>query len=406
MLRAIRNFKSMSSAIETVYLIEASPTLRAAQHKLLCADAPLRETDIGHESTSKYSNLKIIWSEDIRLVPKDVTKTPFIVAHEFFDALPIHIFESVAPPPPASSSSTPDPGTVPAADLTNPASIAAAVAAAQKAPKQQPKTNQWHELLVSPVPPGSTHASLNTPSSLRAATPVPDFQLTRSKAPTPHSTYLPHTSARYAALLRTPGSVIEISPESLSYVADFAQRIGGAPLLASSPQKKAFGSVAEGEEAEEVERSTKPSPSGAALVLDYGPRDTVPTNSLRGIRKHQPVSPFALPGMVDVSADVDFTALAHAAIGASPRVEVHGPVEQAAFLEQMGLRERAGVLVRKAKAGEDGDGFKERVEKAAGRLVDRGPGGMGRLYKALAIVPHDPEKPGRRPVGFGGDVGV
>ncbi|OMP81767.1 Protein midA, mitochondrial [Diplodia seriata] len=406
MLRAIRNFKSMSSAIETVYLIEASPTLRAAQHKLLCADAPLRETDIGHESTSKYSNLKIIWSEDIRLVPKDVTKTPFIVAHEFFDALPIHIFESVAPPPPATTSSTPEPAA--AADLTNPASIAAAVAAAQKAAQRNPppRTNQWHELLVSPVPPGSTHASLNTPSSLRAATPVPDFQLTRSKGPTPHSAYLPHTSPRYAALLRTPGSVVEISPESLSYVADFAQRIGGAPLASSSssPQKKAFGSVAEGEEAE-VERSTKPTPTGAALVLDYGPRDTVPTNSLRGIRKHAPVSPFALPGMVDVSADVDFTALAHAAIGASPGVEVHGPVEQAAFLEQMGLRERAGVLVR--KAGEKGDGqegFKERVEKAAGRLVDRGPGGMGRLYKALAIVPHDPERPGRRPVGFGGDV--
>lgn len=71
-VQAIRNFKSMSSAIETVYLIEASPTLRAAQHKLLCGDAPLKETDIGHESTSKYSNLKIVWSEDIRLVPKGI----------------------------------------------------------------------------------------------------------------------------------------------------------------------------------------------------------------------------------------------------------------------------------------------------------------------------------------------
>ncbi|KAF9632125.1 hypothetical protein BFW01_g2987 [Lasiodiplodia theobromae] len=396
MLRAIRNFKSMSSAIETVYLIEASPTLRAAQHKLLCGDAPLKETDIGHESTSKYSNLKIVWSEDIRLVPKDASKTPFIVAHEFFDALPIHIFESVAPPPPTDTPSPPEPP----ADLTNPASVAAAAARQQQ--KRPQKTNEWRELLVSPVPPNSTHATLNTPVSLRDSTPVPDFQLTKSTCPTPHSMYLPHTSARYAALLQRPGSVIEISPESLSYVSDFAERIGGKALV--SPQKKAFGSATQ-----DSAPSSKPTPSGAALILDYGPLDTVPTNSLRGIRHHRAVSPLALPGQVDVSADVDFVALAEAAIGASPGVEVHGPVEQAAFLEAMGVRERAKMLVRKAegaKQGDEGKEFKERIEKGAQRLVDRGPNGMGKLYKALAIVPHFPEKAGRRPVGFGGDVKV
>lgn len=70
MLQAIQNFKSLASSIETVYLIEASPTLRAQQHKLLCGDSPLKETDLGHESTSKYSNMKIVWAEDIRLLPK------------------------------------------------------------------------------------------------------------------------------------------------------------------------------------------------------------------------------------------------------------------------------------------------------------------------------------------------
>ncbi|GME65496.1 uncharacterized protein LTHEOB_4026 [Neofusicoccum parvum] len=387
MLRAIRNFKSLSSAIETVYLIEASPTLRAAQHKLLCGDAPLKETDIGHESTSKYANLKVVWSEDIRLVPKDATKTPFIVAHEFFDALPIHIFESVAPPPP---STTPTP--TPSPDLTNPASIAAAAARQQQHRVQ--KTNEWRELLVSPVPPNSTHASLNTPLSLRAHTPVPDFQLTQSKGPTPHSMYLPHTSPRYAALLQHPGSVIEISPESAAYAADFATRIGGAAPSTATPKPGG---------APPPTPKPKEEPSGAALILDYGPSATIPTNSLRGIRHHRAVSPFALPGAVDVSADVDFVALAEAAIDASPAVEVHGPVEQGAFLEAMGLRERAKMLVRK---GGGGDEFRERVERAAERLVDRGPNGMGRLYKALAIVPHWAERPGRRPVGFGGDVRV
>ena len=38
---------------------------------------------------------------------------------------------------------------------------------------------------------------------------------------------------------------------------------------------------------------------------------------------------------MDLSADVDFTALAEAALNASEGVEVHGPVEQGVFLEGM-----------------------------------------------------------------------
>ena len=52
--------------------------------------------------------------------------------------------------------------------------------------------------------------------------------------------------------------------------------------------------------------------------------------------------------------------------------------------------------------GADGE-MKERTEKAWKRLVDRGEGGMGRVYKALAIVPENGGR--RRPVGFGGDLG-
>jgi hypothetical protein len=47
------------------------------------------------------------------------------------------------------------------------------------------------------------------------------------------------------------------------------------------------------------------------------------------------------------------------------------------------------------KAAEDG-------RRAWKRLVDRGPNGMGKLYKALAILPENEGR--RRPVGFGGDV--
>lgn len=105
---------------------------------------------------------------------------------------------------------------------------------------------------------------------------------------------------------------------------------------------------------------------------------------------------------MDLSADVDFTALAEAAINASPGVEVHGPVEQGLWLERMGVKERIGMLVK--KLGEGRTEEKERLRKGVERLVERGGGGMGRLYKVMAILPENGGS--RRPVGFGGEVDV
>ena len=139
-------------------------------------------------------------------------------------------------------------------------------------------------------------------------------------------------------------------------------------------------------------------PSGAALIFDYGPADTVPTSTLRGIRAHQLVSPLTDPGLVDISADVDFTALAEAALAASLGIEVHGPVEQGRWLQCMGIRERAEIICKGLEEDEEG---RKRVRGAVQRLVERGGGAMGKIYKVLAIVP---ESGGRRPVGFGGSV--
>lgn len=441
MLRTIRNFKPLASAIKGIYLVEASPSLRKTQHTLLCGDNPLIETDIGYTSTSKHSDqLNIVWCDDIRFVPRQPDTSPFIIAHEFFDALPIHIFESV---PPAPASTTPI--QTPTGPIIPPASSAS-------------KHHQWRELLVSPTPPHATHQSLNTPKTQHHE-PVPDFQLTRAKASTPHSLYLPETSPRYKALKNTTGAIIEISPESLSYVADLAVRIGGGDLptenplytaskesiTPSSPPSSSPTSIppssppTSSASTSTSSKLTKHHPSGAALILDYGTPSTIPTNSLRGIRHHKPCSPLHSPGLVDLSADVDFLALAHAALDASPGVEVHGPVQQSRFLTAMGIQERAAALVKSqvdrvrgglasgggGGGGSGGEGKRKeelgevvrRIEGGWKRLVDVGPQGMGRLYQVMAIVPHLPPSPSsstddkkkktiRRPVGFGGDVEV
>ena len=226
--------------------------------------------------------------------------------------------------------------------------------------------------MVSPTP--YTDVLLDTPESRKSSDSAAEFQLTLSNSSTPHSLYLPEISPRYRALKSIPESLIEISPESHAYAQEFARRIGG------------------------TNEAPKHSPSGAALILDYGPADTIPINSLRGIKQHEMVSPLSSPGLVDLSADVDFMAIAEASLGASPGVEVHGPIEQGSFLLGMGIKERAQVL---AKGMTDPEKAKI-LEGAWKRLIDRGGSGMGKVYKAMAIVPESGGK--RRPVGFGGDV--
>lgn len=407
---------AVASSIENVYLVEASPSLRNAQKKLLCGDAPLEETGNGHRSSSKYGGLPITWCEDIRFVPNGknpgqfheaapltiptgADKTPFIFAHEFFDALPIHAFQSV-PPSPSSSQTLVTP--------TGPISL--------NRPSPEASKPQWRELLVTPTSPSSTFTgSTSSPTTGYPKEPKDDFQLTLAKASNPSSLLLPSQSPRYKALLPHSGSVIEISPESHSYAADFARRIGGS----AAPNPSSRQTIT-------PPAPHKPNASGAALILDYGPSNTIPRSTLRGIRSHQLVSPFSFPGLVDLSADVDFIALVEAALGASENVEVHGPVEQGPFLEQMGIWDRADQLQRmldkkgretkrgSGNIGKDGamaevdvngksevEQRKKAIREAVERLVSRLPGrGMGTLYKALAIVP---ERGGRKPVGFGGD---
>ena len=382
----------MASSIDAVYMVEASRELREAQKDLLCGPgAHSTESKAGYHSTSKYGDRPIVWTETIKSIPigslcssprdcvcssftyptcTEPSKMPFIVAHEFFDALPIHSFQAAESKssPKTPSATAGSPGAPPEASTADEPSSPTSLT------DPTPPAMEWREMMVSPTPPGATHADLKTPKSEQHE-PVPEFQLILSSAPTRHSRYVPESSPRYRQLKQTPGAVVEVCPDASLYATDFATRIGGSP------------------------QHPKAQPSGAALIIDYGTSDTVPVNSLRGIRHHRRVNPFSAPGLVDLSADVDFTAIAEAATAASTGVEVHGPIRQGDFLELMGIRERAEMLAKTPGLSEEAA---RNIDKSWKRLVDRGPGGMGKVYKALAILPENDGR--RRPVGFGGDV--
>ena len=141
------------------------------------------------------------------------------------------------------------------------------------------------------------------------------------------------------------GSVIELSPERETCMADLAARL-----------------AADG---------------GAFLVFDYGHAVPGAGETLQAVARHRKVSVFHRPGEADLTAHVDFHALAVAAERAG--MTCWGPVEQGPFLRAMGLAARYEMLRRKATA-------RQRIILKRGVERIAGDAQMGRLFKVLAGV--------------------
>jgi NADH dehydrogenase [ubiquinone] 1 alpha subcomplex assembly factor 7 len=119
--------------------------------------------------------------------------------------------------------------------------------------------------------------------------------------------------------------------------------------------------------------------SGVALVIDYGHGESATGETLQALARHGFADPLDRPGEADLTAHVDFRALARAA--AMEGAHVHGPVSQGDFLRRLGIEERA----RKLKAGATAEQATE-LDAALARLTGAGPVGMGELFKVIAIA--------------------
>jgi NADH dehydrogenase [ubiquinone] 1 alpha subcomplex assembly factor 7 len=115
---------------------------------------------------------------------------------------------------------------------------------------------------------------------------------------------------------------------------------------------------------------------GAVLIIDYGPASPTPGDTLQAVSRHRSVHPLAAPGEADLTAHVDFRALAGAARRAG--VVVHGPIPQGQFLAALGIAERARRL---AEARPDRAAS---IDAARRRLV--APDQMGMLFKAMVLA--------------------
>ena len=139
----------------------------------------------------------------------------------------------------------------------------------------------------------------------------------------------------------TEGEIVEMCPAAGGIVAEISARIAGA--------------------------------GGAALIVDYGGWGSR-GDTFQALKSNAYADPFAEPGQADLTAHVDFAALA----AASPLA--HHFATQGAFLGQLGIGMRAERLAR----GLQGAALQSHLAAAA-RLTDDAE--MGTLFKALVLYP-------------------
>lgn len=117
---------------------------------------------------------------------------------------------------------------------------------------------------------------------------------------------------------------------------------------------------------------------GAGVIIDYG-IEGPPEDSLQAVRRHRFVDPFVECGDSDITAYVDFSALAHS-IREHEKVRVYGPVTQSYFLQGCGIVERAEQIIE----GLDSQEEREEMLKSFKRVV--GIEEMGGFFKALGFA--------------------
>lgn len=254
MLRATRHAPGFHEAI-AVHLVEASPRLQQIQ-----------------QETLKDAHPRLHWREDMNALPPQPT---FIVANEFFDALPVSQYLFTG--------------------------------------------GVWHERLV-----GVENDAL----AFTLSDPLPEGALDISAYPPPEE-----------------GDILEASPMALHMMHQLCMQL----LMCN----------------------------GAMLVVDYGYTQPAYGDTLQAVKSHHYHPVLETPGEADLTAHVDFAALADVARASG--CKVFGAVSQGDFLRRLGIELRASALCRNASIQQA-----ESILSGLERLVS--PTQMGELFKVMAIT--------------------
>jgi SAM-dependent MidA family methyltransferase len=118
---------------------------------------------------------------------------------------------------------------------------------------------------------------------------------------------------------------------------------------------------------------------GAALVIDYGHTKSEVGDTVQAVGEHAYANPLVSPGLVDLTAHVDFESLGVAAESIGARI--HGPMYQGEFLRRLGIESRAHSLKANAPPEKASD-----IDGQVDRLIGTGARRMGMLFKVMGIA--------------------
>ncbi|SPO27876.1 related to HEM14 - Protoporphyrinogen oxidase involved in heme biosynthetic pathway [Ustilago trichophora] len=352
MLRTFSSFKPFLSTLKRIQLVETSEglmelQLSAIKEALSAVGKTVVSAD--EEKEAGQDGIVVEWFPSIDLIPVVADEFTILTAHEFFDALPTHIFE-----------------------------------------KHQ--DGKFREVLVG-IKPKSSITILKPGDDLSAKErEKEELGFVLSPTPTPWAQMLVQNNPRFKHL--QPGQRVEVSPEAWAIARRVGELVAGRVAAAPStlpntaPSTAPAGSMeAEAEKKiqqdrlaaekqRELTRLSTPSVGGISLIIDYG-GDSAYGSSFRAFKQHQLVPVFNSPGNVDLTVNVDFLHLKSAIQTTDSRYL--GPLDQADFLVGMGLQMRTERLVQ-GKCVQD----EKRIKDAANRLIDET--GMGVQYRVMAVA--------------------
>jgi SAM-dependent MidA family methyltransferase len=239
MLRTFSRFGGFFHTLKEIHLVETSPGLMQVQHdaiadalskagkKLVAADKEVLEDD----------EIRIEWFPLIDSVPIQNDTWSMVVAHEFFDALPMHIFER-----------TSDGFREVLVDVER---------------ENQRKGG------ITILKPGDFNLVGNRPSKQADSRTleIPKFRYVLSSTPTPWSLLLAARNPRFQAL--QPGQRVEISPEGWAAARRMGELVAGRAAREKQTEEQDENSI-EARKVKEMERLKGGSMGGAGLIIDYG----------------------------------------------------------------------------------------------------------------------------------------
>lgn len=277
-LKVLSKFKL--GAELSIHMVEVSPFLSKIQAQRFCYthETLPEDSQLPHYQTgTTASGTKAFWHRRLEDVPQGFS---LILAHEFFDALPVH--------------------------------------------KLQWLDGQWQEVLIDVASKEEDQ---------------PGFRYVLSRSQTPVS----------RVFQPIPGE----KRSCLEYSLETERQVG---LLA-----------------ERIERD-----GGIALIMDYG-HFGEKTDTFRAFKNHALHDPLVEPGSADLTADVDFKLIRHAA---EKRGSIHccGPVEQGLFLQRMQGEARLEQLLAHALPENQ-----QIIRSGYQMLTDAAQ--MGTRFKFLAMFP-------------------